>query len=82
MPTILFISGWRIFFYANEGTEPIHVHAQKGDMECKFWLDPDAYEIIEAFSYNLNPAAKKEIRKIIFEHFDYIITEWNKFFTK
>ncbi len=27
MPTILFIYGWRLFFYSNEGTEPIHIHA-------------------------------------------------------
>ncbi|MEN6433661.1 MAG: DUF4160 domain-containing protein [Smithella sp.] len=39
MPTILLIMGWRLFFYANEGNEPIHVHCQKGDTECKYWLD-------------------------------------------
>jgi len=45
MPTILVILGWRLFFYANEGNEPIHVHCRKGDMECKYWLNrsPDAY---------------------------------------
>ena len=57
MPTILLIFGWRIFFYSNEGNEPIHVHAQKGDMECKFWLNVDTFEIIEAFSYNLSPSS-------------------------
>ena len=82
MPTILLIAGWRIFFYSNEGHEPIHVHAQKADMECKFWLDQETFEISEAFSYNLTPGSRKEIRKIIFEHFDYIVGEWNKFFKK
>lgn len=82
MPTILLIAGWRIFFYSNEGHEPIHVHAQKADMECKFWLDHETFEITEAFSYHLTPASRKEIRKIIFEHFDYIVGEWNKFFKK
>jgi hypothetical protein len=33
MPTILFIYGWRLFFYSNEGTEPIHIHSEKADME-------------------------------------------------
>jgi Ni,Fe-hydrogenase maturation factor len=65
MPTILFIYGWRLFFYSNEGLEPIHVHAEKGDMECKFWLLLDEVEIQEAFSYNMTPTAKKEIKKII-----------------
>jgi hypothetical protein len=80
MPTILLILGWRVFFYSNEGNEPLHVHAQKGDMECKFWLNKETFEIEEAFSFNLNPGAKREIRKIIYEHFDYIVEEWNKYF--
>jgi Domain of unknown function (DUF4160) len=39
MPTILLLLGWRIFFYANEGNEPAHVHCRKGEKECKYWLD-------------------------------------------
>ena len=75
MPTILFLLGWRLFFYSNEGNEPVHIHAEKGEMECKFWIKVDEFEIEEAFSYNLNPSAKKEIRKIIYEHFDYIVDQ-------
>ncbi|MEQ8955495.1 MAG: DUF4160 domain-containing protein [Gammaproteobacteria bacterium] len=36
MPTILLQAGWRVFFYSNEGDEPIHVHFRKGEIECKF----------------------------------------------
>ncbi|MDP2334947.1 MAG: DUF4160 domain-containing protein [Bacteroidota bacterium] len=43
MPTILLIAGWRLYFWANESNEPMHIHAEKGDMECKFWLDFDNY---------------------------------------
>ncbi len=70
MPTILLILGWRLFFYANERNEPIHVHCRKGNTECKFWLDKDNFEIEEAFSFNLSPRDKREIKKIIYEHFD------------
>jgi hypothetical protein len=79
MPTILMILGWRVFFYSNEGNEPIHVHCQKGDAEAKYWIDVDGFEAIEAYAYNLSPADKRTVRKIIFQHFDYIVTEWNKF---
>lgn len=82
MPTILYIYGWRLFFYANEGSEPIHIHAEKGDMECKYWLLIDEVEILETFSFNLNPASKREIKKIIYQHFDLVIESWNAFFTK
>ena len=80
MPTILVIAGWRIFFYANERHEPIHIHAEKAEMEIKFWIDVQNFELTEAFAYNFSPQAKREIRKILFEHFDYIVSEWNKFF--
>jgi hypothetical protein len=80
MPTVLIISGWRLFFYSNEGNEPVHIHAEKAEIECKFWLLRDAFEIEEAKSYNLTPAARREIRKIIFEHFEYIVKEWDKYF--
>lgn len=79
MPTILLILGWRLYFYANEGNEPIHIHCRKGDMECKFWLDSDNSDIIEAFSYNMNSRDKREIIKIIYEYFEFIEEEWEKF---
>ena len=61
MPTILLIAGWRLYFWANES----NVHAEKGDMECKFWIDIENYEISSALEYNLSPQAKREIKKII-----------------
>lgn len=80
MPTILFISGWRLYFWSNESKEPVHIHAEKAGMECKFWIDEENFDISLAYEYNLKPAAKREIKKIIYEHFDYIISEWHRFF--
>jgi hypothetical protein len=79
MPTILLILGWRLFFYANENKEPVHVHCQKGDKECKFWLCTETYDLEEAFSYNMSPRDKREIKKIVFEHFEYIAQQWKIF---
>jgi hypothetical protein len=44
-------------------SEPIHIHAEKGDMECKFWILIEDVEIVEQFAFNLTPASKKEIKK-------------------
>jgi hypothetical protein len=82
MPTVVFIFGWRLFFYSNEGNEPIHIHAEKADMECKFWILEEEVEIKEAYSYNLSVSDRKEIKKIIYQHFDLIIDNWNKHFNK
>jgi len=79
MPTILQILGWRLFFYANEGNEPIHIHCKKGDMECKYWLHRDDFEISEAYGYNMKSKSRREIRKIIFQHFEHIENEWDNF---
>jgi hypothetical protein len=67
---------------SSEGNEPIHLHASKGDAECKYWLKPEFYEIEEAWSHNLTPRLRREVRKIIFDHFDLIVPkiraiEWN-----
>ena|ERR1035441_3047601 len=76
MPTILYVQGWRFHFYSNEGNEPIHVHAVKGDAECKYWLQPERFDIVEEFEYNCTPRLRREVRQIIFAHFEQIIDAW------
>lgn len=76
MPTILRIHGWRLFFYANEGNEPPHIHARKGDIECKYWLHVKTFNIEPAYEYNMNPSSRRRLRKIIFTNFDYIVAEY------
>ncbi len=78
MPTALTIHGWRLFFYMNERTEPPHIHARKGDTDCKFWLKVEEYEIEEVYGYNLSPRNRRQIRKIIFENFDYLVEEYQR----
>ncbi|HEX7884465.1 MAG TPA: DUF4160 domain-containing protein [Phenylobacterium sp.] len=38
MPTVLRWNGYRFYFFSNEGSEPPHVHIDKGDHTAKFWL--------------------------------------------
>ncbi len=78
MPTILQVLGWRVFFYANEGNEPIHVHCRKAGMECKYWLDVENFNLVEEFALNMSPRDKREIRKILFAHFNLIEQKWNE----
>ena len=79
MPTILMQSGWRLFFYSNEGNEPVHIHCRRGERECKYWLNIGRFDIREAYAFGLSPRDKRQIRKIIFEQYDYIVTQWRKF---
>ena len=79
MPTILLISGWRLFFYANEGNEPPHVHCRRGDAECKYWLVRETFELVEAYEYGMTSRDRRDIRRIIFQHFEYIEEQWDEF---
>lgn len=42
-------------------------------------LHPEEFEISAAYMYNMNSAAKREIRKIIFDHFESIEKAWDDF---
>ena len=78
MPTILLLRGWRFHFYANEKGERIHIHAENAEKECKYWLDVDAFNIREVYSFNMGPRDRRDVRKIIFENFDYLVSEWKR----
>jgi formylmethanofuran dehydrogenase subunit A len=79
MPTVLLIMGWRFFFYSNEGNDPIHIHCQKAEKECKYWLDTETFDIKEAYTFNMNNKDKRQVKKIIFEYFEFIESEWSRF---
>jgi hypothetical protein len=80
MPTVILIRGWRLFFYSDEGSEPVHIHAEKGGAEAKIWLDAEAFGIEFAYEYDLTPALRRELRKIVFGHFDDIVSAWEEHF--
>ena len=37
------------------------------------------FDVEEAFSYRMTGKDKREVKKIIFEHFEYIESEWDEF---
>ena len=55
------------------------MHVRKAEKECKYWLDGDGYDLEEAFSYQMTARDTREVRKIVFEHFDYILQQWDEF---
>lgn len=78
-----FVYLWlEIIFYANESNEPVHIHAEKGEMECKYWILVEEVEIKEVFSFNMSPNGRREIKKITYQNFDLIIDSWHNFFKK
>jgi len=73
MPTILFLKGYRFFWYSVDLTEPIHIHVRKENCKVKFWCDPVKMAKNEGFA----PHELKEIRDMIEENIDLIKEKWN-----
>ena len=76
MPTILRISGYRFFFFSNEGNEPMHIHVEKGDNYAKVWLSP----IQVAKNYGFKAREINFILDIVFENINLLQEKWNGFF--
>jgi len=64
-----------IFFYSHEPNEPPHVHIDRDNNSCKFWLDP------VALARNLGFSAKelRDIEKIIIEHQQHLLEAWYEY---
>jgi len=62
---------------ANEQFGDIHLENQMAVFAMQF--DVSEFEAIKAHAYNMSPADKRTTRRIVFEHFDYIVSEWNRF---
>jgi len=77
-PSIFREKEYRFYFLSNE-EERIHIHVTCGQGEAKFWMKPI---ISLALSHGLDPRRLKEIQKIIEEHENEIIKEWQKHFNK
>jgi hypothetical protein len=75
MPTVKNIPGpYRFFFYSFDCNEPQHVHAQRENKVCKYWLRPLALGRNDGFSAReLN-----QIRSQIAFNLETILEAWHE----
>lgn len=75
MPTVKGISGpYRFYFYSFDCNEPRHVHVQRDDQLCKFWLDPVVLSKNQGFA----PKELNRIRRTISGHRERIVEAWHE----
>ena len=77
MPTVLKVKGYRFFFFSLEGSEPAHIHIEKGDSVAKFWLNP----VHLASSYGFRSHELVKIRELVVEHSILFGEKWDEFFS-
>jgi hypothetical protein len=65
---------YRFYFHSFDCAEPMHVHARRDNLDCKFWLDP----LAEAHNHGFRPAELRVIRRTIFQHRQRIVEAWHE----
>ena len=78
MPTVLYLNGFRFFFFSQEGNEPPHIHVEHGDKVAKYWLNPVDLAMSEGFrSQELT-----KLRAMVIEHRLIFLGKWDEHFSR
>ncbi|TLU99126.1 DUF4160 domain-containing protein [Dyadobacter luticola] len=76
MPTVLYINGFRFFFWLNEH-EPIHIHVERGKCSARIELVP---KIAVSYNRGFKKNEMRSILDIIVCNYGKIIQAWNNTF--
>lgn len=75
-PTVFKEAGYRFFFFSRE-EQRMHVHVASEVGEAKFWLEP---EIELAKNYRYSRTQLKVIESLVEDHYDELISAWQRHF--
>lgn len=75
MPTILRIGPYRFHFYSREPNEPPHIHIERDDLECKFWLEP----VSLAKNYGFPSNELNKLAQLVENHKNKLQEAWEQF---
>ena len=76
MPTVLRIGPYRFYFFSHESNEPPHIHIDRDNQTCKFWLRPVAL----ARNLGFSPKELRSIEALTIKHSQEILEAWNEYF--
>lgn len=76
MPTVLRSGPYRLYFYSHEPNEPPHVHIDRDDQSCKFWIQN------VALARNLGFSAKelRDLEKLVIDNQQRLLEAWHEYF--
>ena len=83
MPNLFTVSGYKIYFWANENNEPIHVHISKGKptpYSTKIWITRKGGCILASNGSNIPQKELSELMEFISAQFFIICAAWKEFF--
>jgi hypothetical protein len=76
MPTVLRSGPYRLYFYSHEPNEAPHVHIDRDDQSCKFWIEP------VALARNLGFSAKelRDLERLVIDNQQRLLEAWHEYF--
>ncbi len=83
MPNLFTVSGYKIYFWSDEGDEPIHVHISKGRPSpgsTKIWLTKTGGCILANNAGRIPDNELNELMDFISAQFFLICAAWKKFY--
>lgn len=83
MPSLFECLGYKIYFWANENSEPIHIHISKGiptSKSTKVWITKSGGCIVANNSSKIPKNDLNNLLETISVNYFFIISEWKKFF--
>ena len=72
MPTVLKTGPYRLYFFSHEPNEPPHVHIDRDNQSCKFWVEP----VVLARNLGFGARELRAIEKIIIENQPFLMEAW------
>lgn len=83
MPSLFMLLGYKIYFWANEGSEPIHVHIAKGKPTAngtKVWITQRGGCILANNNGQIPARDLTKLLEVIESQVFFITRRWKKFF--
>ena len=76
MPTVLRSGPYRLYFYSHEPNEPPHVHIDRDNQTCKFWLEPVAL----ARNLGFNAKELRTMERLVIDNQQRLLEAWHEYF--
>jgi hypothetical protein len=76
MPTVLRSGPYRLYFYSHEPDEPPHVHIDRDDQSCKFWLDP----VTLARNLGFSARELRDLERLVIDNQQRLLEAWHEYF--
>lgn len=76
MPTVLRSGPYRLYFYSHEPNEPPHVHIDRDDQSCKFWIQPVGL----ARNLGFSASELRDLERLVIDNQQQLLEAWHEYF--